>query len=121
MAEHVENDDDDTKKDGDPEGYQKYMDLLTGKWDANDFIAKIARVNKHDGYIQAKAVKHFIQEKKLFISFESARTLVDSGRLADHPEQALAVGRFFEAWNKSSDEEKLAGCSKKAALVQEVA
>jgi len=37
---------------------------LTGKWDADEFIAKIARVNKHDAYIQAKAVKHFIMKSK---------------------------------------------------------
>lgn len=29
MADLIENDDDDTKKDGDPEGYQRYMDLVS--------------------------------------------------------------------------------------------
>lgn len=115
MADLIENDDDDTKKDGDPEGYQRYMDLLTGKWDADEFIAKIARVNKNDAYIQAKAVKHFIMKKKLYLAFQSASVMVDESRHQDHPELPLALGRFTQAWDKASDDEKLAGCNKKAA------
>lgn len=41
----AEQDEEEYKKDTDPEGYQKYMDLLTGKLDLTEFVARVARIN----------------------------------------------------------------------------
>lgn len=45
--------------------------------------------------MQAKAIKHFVMRKKLYLAFESARVLSDQARHESHPERTLALGRFY--------------------------
>lgn len=66
----AQEDDEDYKKDTDPQGFQKYEDMLKGKADFSAFVDKVARLSPANAELQSAALKYMILKGKVQMAFD---------------------------------------------------